>query len=119
MSGDQLADMQRDLGFSDDEAVFKDAELDRLYTRAESNYELAVALGVRQLLMDAAKFNDYTAGASTERKSQVFEHLKEIHTMWASAAGVGTADGGVLAALSAGTIIQDFQEPDSTSGEYA
>lgn len=113
LTSDQLADMQGDLGIGADESVFTDAELNRLYTRASSSYELAVAMGFRQLMADAAKFNDYTAGQSRESKSQVFAHLKDMSEMWMREAGGG------LAPLTSGTIIQDFQEPDSEDSEYS
>lgn len=119
LTADQLADFQGDLGITDDESVFTDVELDRLYTRSESSYELAVALGFRQLLADAAKFNDYTAGESSEKKAQVFEHLKDLHKMWGQAAGVVDPDGAVLPYFVTGTIIQDFQEPGEDWTDYS
>lgn len=123
LTADQLADMQGDLGITDSEAVFTDTELQRLYTRAvdsgvDASYELAVALGFRQLMADAAKFNDYTAGESSETKAQVFEHLKDLHKMWAQAAGVVGPDGAVLPFFVTGTIIQDFQEPGESWTDY-
>ena len=113
LTATQLADIQADLGISDDEAVFTDDELDRLYDRADSSYELTVALAVRQLLMTAAKRNDYTAGMSTEKKSQVFAQLKQMYEVWMTEAGGGYAP------LVEGTIVQDFQEPGDTSTEYS
>jgi hypothetical protein len=59
---------------------------------------------INQLLMDAAKFNDYAAGSSSEKKSQVFDHLKAMRELWAEQAGVGRG------ALSAGVIDLDFME---------
>ena len=113
LTSDQLADMQGDLGIGSDEAVFTDAELNRLFARAESGYELAVAMGFRQLMADAAKFNDYTAGQSKESKSQVFEHLEKMFKFWMAEAGGG------MAPLMAGTIILDFQEPGGSGSEYS
>lgn len=104
LSADQLADFQADLGISSDESVFTDAELNRLYTRAEDDYDTAVALGIRQLMMDAAKLNNYTVGSSSEQKAQVFDHLKAMWEMWSKAAGIG---GG---ALQAGVLDLDFME---------
>lgn len=112
LTADQLADFQADLGISSSEAVFTDEELDRLYARAESDYTLAVALAFRQLMADSAKLNDYKAGQSSESKSQVFEHVKAMYELWAREAGGG------LVPLMSGTIIQDFQEPDTTTVEY-
>lgn len=100
----QRTDMQADLGISNDQAVFTNAELDRLYERASSDYELAMCYALDQLLMDAAKLNDYTAGASSEKKSQVFDHLKDVRAAWGQRAGVG------YGALGAGVIDLDFME---------
>jgi hypothetical protein len=89
LTSDQLADMQGDLGISADETVFTDAELNRLFDRAGGSYNLAVSLGVRQLLISAAKFNDYTLGQTQERKSQVFANLKDLYEVWRAAADEG------------------------------
>ena len=107
----QLADMQADLGIDSHETVFTDDELDRLYDRASSDYATAMAYAVRQLLMNAARFNDYTAGMNTEKKSQVFAQLKAMYEMWVAEAGGG------LVPLVSGTIEQDLIEPYSTT-EY-
>ncbi len=104
LSDDQITDLRADLGIQSAGAVFTDAELDRLYTRADGDYDLAVVYAIDQLLMDAAKFNDYTAGSSSEKKSQVFAQLKDVRTLWAERAGVV---GGVMRA---GVIDLDFME---------
>jgi len=111
LSETQLTDIQADLGIGSDEAVFTDAELNRLYARADSGYELAVAMAVRQLMINAARFNDYTAGHNQESKSQVFAQLKEMYEFW-------LAEAGGPAPLTAGTIEQDLIEPYSVT-EYS
>ena len=68
LSAAQLGDIQGDLGIGSDGAVFTDSELHRLYTRADSDYELTVVYALEQLMVDAAKLNDYTAGSSSEKK---------------------------------------------------
>lgn len=75
-------DVQGDLGIGSDQGVFTDDELDRLYTRADSDYGTTIYLAFRQLLADAAKFNDYTAGHTSEKKSQLWDHLKEMVAFW-------------------------------------
>lgn len=80
LSADQLTDFRADIG--DDGTVFSDAELNRLYTRAESDYNLAIVLAFRQLMTNAAKLHDYTLAQSSERQSQVFDHLKTMLTYW-------------------------------------
>jgi hypothetical protein len=82
LTADQLTDIQADLGIGTDESVFTDAELNRLYTRAGDDYAVAVVMAIRQLTMNAAKLNDYTAGQTSESKSQVFKNLKEMLVYW-------------------------------------
>ena len=108
----QRTDIQADLGIGSDEAVFTHDELDRLYDRASSNYELSVAYAIRQILMIAAKFNDYTAGYTAEKKSQVFQQLRGMYEVWLRVAG------GAATPLTASTIEQDFIEPHSSASEY-
>ena len=64
----------------------------------------AVVYALDQLLMDAAKFNDYVAGSSSEKKSQVFDQLERMRKLWGAKAGVG------YGTLRAGVINLDFQE---------
>lgn len=78
LSADQLGDMQADLAISDDETVFTDDELQRLYERADSNYDEALYLAWRQLRNNAAKLTNYTAGMTSEQRRQVFENLQAI-----------------------------------------
>jgi len=82
LSSDQLTDLQADIGITTDESVFTDAELNRLYTRADSDYNTAVYLALRQLMANAVKFHDYTAGQTSVKKSQIFDHLKEQVDFW-------------------------------------
>src|SRR4051812_43380079 len=77
-----LLDLQGDIGISDDETVFTDTELERLYTRADSNQDLAVYYAFRQLLANANKFYDYSAGMTSEKRSQIRSNLKDSVEMW-------------------------------------
>lgn len=77
LTTDQLTDFQADLGIGNDQSVFTDAELQRLFTRAGEDYSLAVVLALRQLMTSAAKLNDYTVGQTEEKRSQIFKQLKE------------------------------------------
>ena len=104
LTADQIGDLQRDLGIGTTGAVFTDAELNRLFERAGSDYDLTVVYALRQLLVDAAKLNDYTAGASTEKKSQVFKQIQEMLKVWSVQAGVS------YGTLQAGVEDLDFQE---------
>ncbi len=69
--------------------VFSDDELNALYTNAISNFFLMIAYVFRVLLTNAAKFDDYVAGQTQEKKSQIFAQLKELaglYQQWANAA---------------------------------
>lgn len=87
LTAEQLADMQADLGIESDGAVFTNTELNRLYTRAEEDYALAVYYGYRQLLADANKLYDYTAGQTRVEHSQVREHLEKAADFWRAESG--------------------------------
>lgn len=76
LTADELIDFRADIG--DDGTVFTDAELERLYVRAESNYDGAVVLALRQVLVNAAKLHDYRLAQSMESKSQVFDHIYKV-----------------------------------------
>jgi hypothetical protein len=82
--------MQGDLGITADESVFTNDELDRLYARADNDYNSAVYLAWRQLQANAAKFNDYTAGETQEKKSQIYDHIKDMVEFWKDEARVAT-----------------------------
>lgn len=82
-----LADLQGDIGISDDESVFSDDEIERLYTRSDSNADLAVYFAFRQLLANANKFYDYSAGMTSEKRSQIRTNLKDSVNMWEKESG--------------------------------
>jgi DNA replication protein DnaD len=106
LTSSQLVDLQADLGITDDESVFTDVELNRLYTRADSDYATTVAYSFRQLWANAAKFANYTQNQSSEQKRQIFENLGELMRHAEAHAGIA---GGVL---SIGSIDLNFLEDD-------
>lgn len=68
--------------------AFSDAELDMLYDDAKSVFFLAIAYAFDVLANGGAKFNDYTAGQTSEKKSQIAKQLKdraEWYHQWANA----------------------------------
>ena len=77
LSADQLSDIQGDLRIGSEEAVFTDTQLNRLFTRASSNYEKTVVLALRQMVMDAARYIDYRAGLTSQSKSQIYKQLRD------------------------------------------
>lgn len=76
----QLDDFRADIG--DTNRAFTDAELQRLYERADGSYAGAVVLALRQLMMNAVKFTDYSAGANSEKRSQIFAQLRVMVAEW-------------------------------------
>lgn len=82
LTADQLSDFQRDLGIDDSEAVFTDAELERLFARAEDDYNTAVYLAWRQLLASSAAYIDYKVALTEEKRSQVFDHIQKMVAFW-------------------------------------
>lgn len=77
LSAEQLSDLQADLSIGSDQGVFTDNELNRLYERASEDYDSTLVLAWRQLLASANRFNDYTAGQTSEKKSQVRAHIRD------------------------------------------
>lgn len=82
LTADQLADFQADLGIDDTEAVFTDAELERLFTRAGEDYALAVYYGWRQILGGATSWVDYKVAQTSISRSQAFDHIKAMVGFW-------------------------------------
>lgn len=67
--------------------AFSDTDLDNYYDFATAhggtaNFALAVAFCFDELLAFGAKYNDYVAGQSQEKKSQIAAHLKERALWW-------------------------------------
>lgn len=82
LTNDQRTDMQGDLGIGADESVFTDDELNRLYTRADSDYATAVYYAWRQIWANTAKFHDYTEAQTQVKKSQIHDHVKDMLAFW-------------------------------------
>lgn len=82
LTSTQRTDMQADLAIGAAEDVFTNDELDRLYTRASSDYNTAVYLAWRQLLADTTKFHNYTAGNTRMEREAIFQHVKEMVKFW-------------------------------------
>jgi hypothetical protein len=83
MTATQLTDFRADI--ADTNSAFTDAELQRLWTRCDGastdyqRFEASKGLAIRQLLHDAAKFNDYAAGETEEKKAVIFDHYKKLY----------------------------------------
>jgi hypothetical protein len=79
LSATELARLRRKLGDATG-TVFSDAELNDIYDEADSDFDRTLLISFEEIMYDAAKFNDYTAGQTSERKSQVFDHLQKLVT---------------------------------------
>lgn len=62
--------------------AFSDAELNSFYDLADLNFFLAICYAFRALMADFARLNDYVAGQTQEKKSQIFNHLKDMQDMY-------------------------------------
>jgi hypothetical protein len=89
LTADQITDFRKDI--ADVNEAFSPDELNRLYARAQDNYgktagveayNQAVALAYRQLLANANKLANYSAGSTSESLAQVRNHIKDSLTYW-------------------------------------
>lgn len=96
LTADQLSDFQSDLGISDDEAVFTDAELERLFTRAGEVYATAVYYAWRQLAAQSVKYVDYQVAQTRVSRSQVVAHIKEMLAQWKAESDAASGTTGAL-----------------------
>lgn len=78
LTSDQLTDFQGDVGIDATQTVFTDAELNRLYNRANGDYSLAVIMAFDQLLADSAKWVNYTEGQTQEDRSDRFKQVMAL-----------------------------------------
>jgi hypothetical protein len=68
--------------------AFSDADLDLLYAQADLNFYRAIQYGYMALVADFSRLNDYVAGQSQEKRSQIYDHNKEqvlYYQQWANA----------------------------------
>lgn len=82
LTAEQITDMQADLAIGDDESVFTNDELQRLYDRGGDDYNLAVYYGWRQILSASAKWVDYQVAQTKVSRSQAFEQIKVMVGFW-------------------------------------
>jgi hypothetical protein len=122
LTAEQRADLQADIGITDDESVFTDDELDRLYTRAGEDYNLTVVYALRQLLVSAARLTDYTAGQTSEKLSQIREGLKASLDYYEKQV-VGAGNQVLIRAMRAvppvyKEVPENHEHPDETNNRY-
>jgi hypothetical protein len=80
LSSAQLTDLRGDVGDVDSNA-FTDDELNRLYTRADSDYEATVILALWQLLISAVKFRDFVVGFTRDEAATIFDNMKAAYEL--------------------------------------
>lgn len=97
----QQARLRADLDADAD--ALTDAEIDEIFARADEQYSdnaaaveaAARVLAIQQLMAGAAKRADYGQNASSEKRSQVFDHLTRLRAIYE--ADLQAAQGGAVA----------------------
>lgn len=134
-TSDQLTDLRNDIGDTGTPPALSDAEVQRLWYRVRgaedevTQHEATLALYARILMSSSAKLRDYSTGNTSEKMSQIFEHLKDIYAMYKPALnralgtnkdavmGVigGIADGEVPMDEGSGSALGYWTQPPDTS----
>lgn len=83
LSAAQTTDMLADLAAGDIDDVFSQVELDRLYERAGSDYNLAVYYGWRQIYAESSKWVDYAVAQTKVSRSQAATQIEKALKLWA------------------------------------
>lgn len=83
LTAEQTTDMLADLASGALNDVFTQVELDRLYTRAGEDYNLAVYYGWRQIFGESTKWVDYQVAQTKVSKSQAALRIKDALALWA------------------------------------
>lgn len=82
LTADQTTDMLTDLASGALDAVFTQVELDRFYTRAGDDYNLAVYYGWRQILANSATWVNYQVAQTKVERGAAFDHIKAMLALW-------------------------------------
>lgn len=83
LSPEQTLDMLADLAAGAIGDVFSQVELDRLYTRAGDDYNLAVYMGWRQIAGDASRWVNYKVAQTQVDRGAAFDHIAKMLAFWA------------------------------------
>lgn len=84
----------------DDDADDIFTEAGEKYTDADSITAYTRVLAIRRLFASATKLADYTQNESSEKQSQVFDHLQKLLAFW-----LGELDAAVSAASTVGAAM--------------
>lgn len=122
ITAEQIAALRADIGDTGTPPSFSDEALETIWERvsgarnAAMQHEAALGLMLRQLMGNAAKFADFTSGLTSEKRSQVFEHLKYLYELYKTALDAALSDRKQVAIASLrGKPNQRREYPDGTS----
>lgn len=71
-----LARLRRKIS-DEGESAFSDEDLQDIYQEADGNFTLTIAIAFEELAGSATRLADYTQNQSSEKRSQVYDHLKD------------------------------------------
>lgn len=74
--------IRRKVGDTGSPELFSDADLDTSWDDGGESRTGAVVECLQELLVNAAKFNDYTLGQTSEKKQQIFDNLRMMLDYW-------------------------------------
>lgn len=74
--------IRRKVGDTGATLLFSDSDLADIWTDAGEDRQQAILECLQELMINAAKFNDYTIGQTSEKKQQVFENLQRMVAYW-------------------------------------
>lgn len=82
LSENDRAYVQGHVGITNDEKVFKDAELDSIYTRFNGDLDLLIIDCWYMLLADSSKMTNYQNGLQREDLSDVHKNILQNIATW-------------------------------------
>jgi hypothetical protein len=101
LTAQQITDIRDDIGDNGASETFTDAEIERAYERTaavsveKTRQNATRGILIRQLMANAVKLTKYTAGATSEDRTTIFNALKTMYGMYQPAVeqveGVGVS----------------------------
>lgn len=85
LSAQQILDIRADMNLGPSGSateIFSDVELNALFDRAASDYNLTVYYGWRQILAGSAAWVDYKVAQTSVSRSQAFDHILRMVAFW-------------------------------------
>lgn len=75
---EQIARFRRKIADQKVPPTFPEPELQDIWDEAGGDLNKACLIAFEELAANAAKFTDYTANESSQKKSQIFDHLTKV-----------------------------------------